>query len=81
MASIIGYAIVLGLLIMTIGIIVTVIVEENKLVDYIITHDIKDWSGLQAWNYMQEHKHDKYTNKDDRLLYLACEKIIKRRMR
>lgn len=81
MVSIIAYTIVALLFVIIITIIMTVIIEENKLIDYIINHDLKDWSSLKAWNYMQEHKHDEEMTRDEQLIFLACKKIIKKRMR
>lgn len=81
MVSIIAYTIGALLFVIITTIIMTVIIEENKLINHVINHDLKDWSSLKAWNYMQEHKHDEEMSDDDRLIYLACKKIIKKRMR
>ena len=75
------YAIIALLFVASIATMITVILEENKLINHIINYDLKDWSSLKAWNYMQEHKHDEEMTNNDRLIYLACKKIINKRMR
>jgi len=54
---------------------------ESKAINDAIETELKDWSSLQCWNYMQDHKNDKFVIESDRIRFLACKKIIDKRMR
>ena len=81
MVRYIGFAIIMLSALICIGLFVVVYKEENKNINRTINNDLKDWSALQCWNYMQDHKHDKFVTEYDRIKYLACKKIIDKRMR